>query len=77
MNINKSALTAVTVALLVACTSTSAYAWGCLAESDEGSNGYSYNYPNKRKAAKRALAECVKRTSTSGWCEVTECNEDW
>lgn len=77
MNIGKLSLTVVTIALVLASASTSARAWGCIAESDEGSNGYSYNYGKKRAAEKRALAECVKRTSTDGWCEVTECNQDW
>jgi len=77
MNIGKVSLAVATLTLVLASASTSARAWGCLAESDEGSNGYSYNYGKKRAAEKRALAECVKRTSTNGWCEVTECNPDW
>jgi hypothetical protein len=77
MNIKELSFAAAIITLALTCTSTSARAWGCLAESDEGSNGYSYNYGKKRAAEKRALAECVKRTSTEGWCEVTECNEDW
>lgn len=77
MNIRKFSLSVAIVTIAITCASTSAHAWGCLAESDEGSNGYSYNYGKKRAAEKRALAECVKRTSTEGWCQVTECNQDW
>ena len=77
MNFGRLTLEAATITVLIACASTSAHAWGCVAESDEGSTGYSTNYGKKRQAEKRALAECVKRTSTDGWCEVTECNEDW
>jgi hypothetical protein len=77
MNIGKVSLTVATITLVMVCASTSARAWGCVAESDEGSSGYSTNYDRKRAAEKRALAECVKRTSTDGWCEVTECNQDW
>ena len=56
-------------------TSGTASAWGCIAVSEEGSYGYSYNFDNQDDAAERALAECANRTTTSGTCEITECNE--
>jgi hypothetical protein len=51
---------------------TSAFAWGCTAVARDGAYGHSYNYPNKRSAAARALAECGKRTSRN--CRVVNCD---
>jgi VCBS repeat-containing protein len=56
-------------------TSGTANAWGCIAVSEEGSYGYSYNFDNQDDAVDRALAECADRTTTSGTCEITECTE--
>lgn len=56
-------------------TSGTASAWGCIAVSEEGSYGYSYNYDNQDDAVDRALSECATRTTTESTCEITECNE--
>jgi hypothetical protein len=55
--------------------SGTANAWGCIAVSEEGSYGYSYDFDNQEDAADRALAECADRTTTNGTCEITECTE--
>jgi hypothetical protein len=56
-------------------TSQSAYAWGCIAVSGEGTYGYSYNFDDRDDAAERALNECAERTTTEDVCEITECIE--
>jgi hypothetical protein len=67
---------AATIASLGAITASStANAWGCIAVSEEGSYGYSYNFDNQDDAAERALNECATRTTTESTCEITECNE--
>jgi hypothetical protein len=53
-----------------------ARAWGCIAVSEEGSYGYSYNYDNEADATERALNECANKTTTESVCEITECNQD-
>lgn len=55
--------------------SGNANAWGCIAVSEEGSYGYSYNYDNQEDAADRALNECAAKTTTESTCEITECLE--
>jgi hypothetical protein len=54
---------------------TSAHAWGCIAVSEEGSYGYSYNFGDRDDAASRALEECAAKTTTESTCEITECDE--
>lgn len=56
-------------------TSSTASAWGCIAVSEEGSYGYSYNYDNQDDAVDRALSECAAKTTTESTCEITECTE--
>lgn len=56
-------------------TSGNANAWGCIAVSEEGSYGYSYNYDDQGDAADRALSECAAKTTTESTCEITECTE--
>lgn len=56
---------------LAAGLQTEAFAWGCYAQARDGTYGYSYNYPNKRSAAARALAECSVRTYRR--CRVVYC----
>lgn len=56
-------------------TSNTANAWGCIAVSEEGSYGYSYNFDNQDDAAERALSECAAKTTTESTCEITECIE--
>ncbi|RWX81797.1 DUF4189 domain-containing protein [Neorhizobium lilium] len=53
--------------------SAPARAWDCIAVSDEGTYGYSYNYDGKDAAVERALNECAKRTTTDSTCEIVEC----
>ncbi len=55
--------------------STSVFAWGCAAVSEEGTYGYSYSYGDEDSARERALNECAKRTTTESVCEITECDE--
>jgi hypothetical protein len=57
-------------------TSSTANAWGCIAVSEEGSYGYSYNFDNQDDAVSRALNECAARTTTNSNCEITECDEN-
>jgi hypothetical protein len=56
--------------------SGTAHAWGCIAVSEEGSYGYSYNYDDQDDAIERALNECANKTSTGSTCEITECDND-
>jgi hypothetical protein len=51
---------------------TEVFAWGCTAVARDGSYGYSYNYPNRRSAQRRALAECSARTYRR--CYISQCN---
>ncbi len=53
-----------------------AFAWGCIAVSEEGTYGYSYNFDSQGPAMTRALNECANRTTEDSVCEITECDED-
>jgi hypothetical protein len=53
--------------------SAPAMAWDCIAVSEEGSYGYSYNYDDKGSAIERALNECANRTTSDSTCEIVEC----
>ena len=55
--------------------SSSVFAWGCAAVSDQGTYGYSYSYGDEDSARERALNECANRTSEDSVCEITECEE--
>lgn len=55
---------------------SSAFAWGCVAVSENGTYGYSYKYDDKDAAVDRALNECAKRATTDQTCEITDCSED-
>ena len=57
-------------------SNSSAFAWGCIAVSEEGSYGYSYNYNSEDPAREKALNECAKHTTTESTCEITSCDED-
>lgn len=76
MNTKARILLTTSALLLAVVSSTPALAWGCIAVSEEGSYGYSYNYSDQSEAADRALEECAAKTTTSSTCEITECNED-
>jgi predicted lipoprotein with Yx(FWY)xxD motif len=54
----------------------SARAWGCVAVSENGTYGYSYNFDDRDGATNRALNECAKRATTDQTCEITDCSED-
>lgn len=68
-------LTALAVTAATITSSGTALAWGCIAVSEEGSYGYSYNYDNQDDATERALGECTAKTTTESTCEITECTE--
>jgi hypothetical protein len=69
-------LTALSLCATAAFSTQSAYAWGCIAVSENGTYGYSYNYGNEDDATARALDECAKRATTDQTCEIQECDED-
>ena len=72
----RASLAALAFAAAMAATTSSAFAWGCIAVSEEGSYGYSYSFDNEGPARERALNECAARTTEDSVCEITECNED-
>ena len=71
----KTTLAALALVLTSAVSTTTASAWGCIAVSEEGSYGYSYNFDDEGDASDRALAECAAKTTTESTCEITECTE--
>ena len=70
-------LIAVSALLVSALSSSPAFAWGCVAVSENGTYGYSYNFDDQGDASDRALNECANRATTDQTCEITECNQDW
>lgn len=72
----RTALAALVLTTTFAATSTPALAWGCIAVSEEGTYGYSYNFDNEGDARERALNECAARTTDESVCEITECDSD-
>jgi hypothetical protein len=56
-------------------SSSEAFAWGCVAVSENGTYGYSYNYDNQDDASQRALNECAKRATTDQTCVIDSCDE--
>ena len=63
--------------MLGAANSSPAFAWGCVAVSENGTYGYSYNFDEQSDASDRALVECANRATTDQTCEITDCNQDW
>lgn len=55
----------------MAATIPEAFAWSCQATADDGASGWSYNYPNRRGARQRALAECNSQTYQK--CYIVDC----
>jgi VCBS repeat-containing protein len=55
--------------------SSEAFAWGCVAISENGTYGYSYNYDNEAAATQRALNECATRATTDQTCTIESCDE--
>lgn len=76
IKIKNGSLAALVSATALSLTSTTAFAWGCIAVSDEGTYGYSYNAGSESAATERALNECANRTTEESECEITECTED-
>ena len=71
--LKKLSLSALLAMAVTSGMSAPARAWDCIAVSEEGSYGYSYDYDSKADAIKRALNECAERTTTDGTCEIVEC----
>jgi hypothetical protein len=66
-------LLALIVAAGIAGSTTSAFAWGCIAITADGAYGYSYSYDNRGDAVQRALEECSAHGSG---CQIVECEQD-
>lgn len=71
--LKKLSLSALFAMAIASGMSAPARAWDCIAVSEEGTYGYSYDYDSKADAIRRALNECAKRTTTDGTCEIVEC----
>jgi hypothetical protein len=63
-------------ATILLASQTSAFAWGCIAVSEEGTYGYSHGFSDEDDARERALNECAIRTGEDSVCEITECDSD-
>lgn len=72
----RAVLAALAFAAATTATTGSAFAWGCIAVSEEGTYGYSYSFDSEGPARERALNECANRTTEEAVCEITECSED-
>ena len=75
MNYIRITMTAAAFAAASFGSTTTAFAWGCIAVSETGKYGYSYNFDNQDDATERALNECAARATTDETCEITECVE--
>ena len=76
MRIRATLLSALIAAAGLVASSAPALAWGCVAVSENGTYGYSYNYDDRDDAVDRALNECAERATTDQTCEITDCSED-
>lgn len=56
---------------VLAFSAQDSFAWACQAQADDGTTGWSYNYPNRKQARRRAIAECNARTYDS--CYIVAC----
>ncbi len=72
----RTCLSVVVLTGAVLASTGSAFAWGCIAVSEEGSYGYSYSYDSEGGATQKALDECASHTTTESTCEITECDEN-
>jgi hypothetical protein len=72
----RAGFTALILSAALTASNSAAFAWGCIAVSDEGSYGYSYSFNSESPARDKALNECAKHTTTDSTCEITECDED-
>lgn len=75
MNYLRITITAAAFAAASFGSTGTAFAWGCIAVSENGTYGYSYNFDNQDDASARALDECATRATTDQTCEITECVE--
>lgn len=74
MNHLRAVVTAAAFAAAAIASTGTAHAWGCIAVSQNGTYGYSYNYDSQDGAVERALNECATRATTDQTCEITECD---
>jgi hypothetical protein len=58
---------------LTLATAAPALAWGCKAQGNGTSYGYSHSYDNRSDAERRAISECRARPN-AGSCYITNCN---
>lgn len=72
----RTSLAVLALAAALTTTATSASAWGCIAVSEQGTYGYSYQYGDENSARERALNECATRTNEDQVCEIVECDQD-
>ncbi|MCM2474779.1 DUF4189 domain-containing protein [Rhizobium sp. CG5] len=75
-SISRLGLAALVLAGSLNASTSQAFAWGCIAVSDEGSYGYSYNYDDEDSARAKALNECAANTTVDSVCEITECDDE-
>lgn len=75
MNYLRIAFTAAALTAASFGSTGNAFAWGCIAVSESGKYGYSYNFDDQEEASERALDECAQRATTDETCEITECTE--
>ena len=66
-----------TLTVLSAGQSSHAFAWGCVAEAEDGASGWSERFKTKQAAIKRAMSECEANAEDGDTCEITDCNQDW
>lgn len=60
-----------TLAIAMTLSTSSAFAWGCLAVAYNGGKGWSYHYPTRNSAMLRALEEC---SPYGRGCRVVRCD---
>ncbi len=61
----------VSAVITVTLSSSSAFAWGCLAVAHNGGKGWSYHYSSRGDAAARALEEC---SPYGRGCRIVRCD---
>jgi hypothetical protein len=61
----------VSAVITVTLSSSSAFAWGCLAVAYNGGKGWSYHYSSRDGAIARALEEC---TPYGRGCRIVRCD---
>lgn len=60
-----------TALITMTLSTSSAFAWGCLAVAYNGGKGWSYNYPNRQGAMLRAIEEC---SPYGRGCRIVRCD---